>query len=183
MCDPDLMLLYVLLFGLIAAAPCIAALRRWPPAAHFAVAATAYAIGGAVHLAALTLPVARPTTPVNHDTYYVVAHSFFPLSSAIFFAQLGGAIWLQSRLGFLRFVRMTKAAFWLLHAGWLGGFAATAFAAELFTMPRRYIEYPEYVAQITRIATWSGLITTIAVLALIALLLAGIIARALSARR
>jgi len=183
MCDPDLMLLNALIFGLIAAAPCIAALRRRPPAAHFAVAATAYAVGGAVHLAASSLPAAPTTTPTFRDTYYVVKYFHYLLSTAIVFALLGGAIWLQSRLGFLRFVRMTKTAFWLLHVGWLGGFAVTVFGAALFTMPRRYIEYPEYVAQITRIATWSSHLTQIALLALIALLLAGVIARVLSARR
>lgn len=177
------MSLAALIFWLIAAAPIVAALRRWPPAAHFAIAAAAYAIGGAVHLAASSLPAARLPTESLRDTYYVVAHSHYLFSSAIIFALLGAAIWLQSRLGLLRFVRMTKAAFWLLHAGWMGGFAVPVFGLALFTMPRRYIDYPDYVAQVSRMATWSGHLTQIALLALLALLLAGIAARALPARR
>ncbi len=161
----------VFLITCLILAPLTAHFRQWKPAALFAATALIYALFGSINLINTYVVLSSIGEPKSHlnDTYYVVnsGNSFFSFSLILmFFAAL---TWLQSRLGAMRFPRVTRALFWPLNLGLIGASSSVAVLNFLVPKPRRYIDYPEYIDALNRISSLATICSSIASLALVCL--------------
>lgn len=160
------------LFCLILA-PLLANLRGWKPAALFFAVAAVYVVFGIVDFAKtqIVLSQAREAEPAYHDTYYVVSHGHFMINIGILMAVLGVITWTQTRFGAMRYPALTKILFWVLHVALIGSTALQGALAYFLPMPRRYIDYPEFMETYVLINSWSGFLSQAALLGLLCLLL------------
>lgn len=154
-------------------APLAAQLRRWQPAALFAVTALVYAVFAGLSM--LDLPVSigswresREPNVALYDTYFVIGPRVDVLGVGMIMGCLAAVTWLQSRFGAMFYPLVTKYLFWIFHIG--GTSIATVVPLTMVPL-RRYIEYPEYFAVINAISVWSAVISSVALMALIGLLI------------
>ncbi|AAV97112.1 hypothetical protein KQ247_11790 [Ruegeria pomeroyi] len=159
------------LFCLILA-PLVAHLRQWSPTALFAVATLVYAAFGGANFVStqIVLSNIRETEPAYRDTYYVVNRGYVSLNLGLAMAVFAVLTWLQTRFGAMLYPKITKALFWLLHLGLIGGSAFSTMLVFLLPKPRRFIDYPEFMETFILVGSWATLISSIAVLGLLGLL-------------
>lgn len=168
----------ILLVGLILA-PLLAHLRGWGPAGLFCAAAIVYAVLGASSIAQVHVFLSQIQKPESalHDTYYVVSHGNFLILNGVVMAVLGAITWVQTRFGLMTYPRLTKALFWVFHIAMMGGSVVQTVLAFLLPVPRRYIDYAEFIQTVTLINTSSGLLSGAALLGLLGLLAWSVIAK------
>jgi heme/copper-type cytochrome/quinol oxidase subunit 1 len=163
----------VILLACLIAAPLVVQLRGARPAVLFFAAAIAYASVGAVNFVHVQqlLRDARTADPSHGDTYYVVSHAHHALSLGFILAALGVLTWLQTKFGAMRYPCGTKVLFWLLHLSLIGSSRYFGFLAFVFRRPRRYVEYPDIMSTYSSLAAASGFVSSMTVLAIVAVLL------------
>jgi len=159
--------------------PLIGHYRRWPPTRFFAFAALFYAIGGAINLASVEIArnILQGPKPQFHDTYYVVKPGYISLNHGVIMAAFAALTWLQTRLNAMLYPRITKALFWLLHLGLSASSSIATGLTSFFTMPRRYVDYPEMITRVNLIGQWGAIATIVATVCLFALFVWSFVAR------
>ena len=145
----------------------------------FFAAAAVYAVFGAVSYAQfqIALHQVREARPALHDTYYVVSHGYFVFHLGIAMAVLGAITWIQARFEALLYPTLTKVLFWVLHIAWIGGTVGRRILALALPMPRRYIDYPDYMEILVLTDAWSSFLSLAALIGLLCVLLWSITAR------
>ncbi|MEJ6477253.1 MAG: hypothetical protein QNL92_01080 [Octadecabacter sp.] len=110
------------------------------------------------------------------DTYYVAANLKFLAKPALLFGSIGLILWVLTRWQALRYQRIAKALFWVLHLCVL----AMPFVVLLITrhaMPRRYIDYEEAMALPMAVNSALAGTAALAFLLMVALMLWSIVAK------
>lgn len=154
-------------------APLLVHLRDWKPAALFFAVAAVYAAFGIGNFAYLqiTLNQNTETDKAYQDTYYVVAHGHYLVNAGIQTAIFGAITWVQTRFGSMKHPKLTKTLFWLLNIALIGNTAVQGALTYIFPMPRSYVDYPDYMQTLVLVSSWSGLLSSAVVIALLCLLL------------
>ena len=163
----------VFLIACLVIAPLAAHFLQWRPAALFAVAALVYAIFGSVNFinTKFILNIISGSELQLNDTYYVINPGSTSLNHGLIMGLLACFTWIQTRFGAMRFPRATRALFWPFHLGLIGASSSGIVLRTLLPMPRRYIDYPEYIEVLNRVSSWGLLCSAIACLALAGLLI------------
>ena len=154
-------------------APLVVQILRWQPASLFAATAVVYVVIGGTGFLENQHVVSSQQSNVSalSDTYYVVAPAVYYIGLGVVMGCFAALTWLQTRWGAMVYPRATVALFWLLHLAMIAANSIAVLFSFVAPLPRRYTEYSEYFALVNRISAWSALMTSVAVLLLIALMI------------
>ncbi|MEM7076643.1 MAG: hypothetical protein AAF484_16250 [Pseudomonadota bacterium] len=160
------------------AIPLFVQFRGWPVSWLFASAALCYVVIAGISFAEIKLILAQieRAEPAYHDTYYVTHAGNYATSFALAMTFFAATSWLQERYAAMRFPKLTKGFFWLLHLAVLGSASAPIWIGRLF-MPRRYVDYPEYFQIVNWIATGSAALSLFSCVGLLVLLIWSCVAK------
>lgn len=152
----------IFLITCLVALPLAAHLRQWQPAALFASATLVYAVFDGIGFVnfQIFLSNIHSQEAQLHDTYYVVNHGNMGLGLGAVMALMALLTWVQTRLGAMRYPRQTRLLFWPFHLGLIGSNSVAIILAHLLPHPRRYIDYPDFVAVLNTVSSWALLLGT-----------------------
>lgn len=143
------------------------------PATLFFVVAAVYAVFGITSFATLqiVLSQSQQSEPTHKNYYYMVSHGYFLLNMCIAMAVVGAIIWVQTRFGAMRYPKLTKILFWVLHVALIGSTSFKGALALVLSEPRRFAENWEFIQTQTLVSSWFGLLGQFAMLGLFCMLL------------
>lgn len=153
--------------------PLLATLRGARPATLFLTAAAIYALFGVANFAKIkiTLNQIQDAAPAYHDTYLIVRHGHMITNMGIAMAIIGAIIWVQTRLGAMRYPVLTKLLFWTLHISLIAGMSIRGPLAHMLPQPRKYIDYPEFMETAAMMTSLLGTLSQTALVGLLGLLM------------